>query len=880
MARLHRPAEDRCREPSRPPSEEKSGHVSHPSLRSTLVPLASGLAAVIAVCGLCGATPALGATGASWAGAVEAGRAAATGGAASVRAQEWWLTGLHVTQAWPTTQGSGVTVAVLSTGVAASHPDLTGSVITGPDYTGSGRKPGGAFWGVDGTEVAGLIAGHGHGSGDASGIIGVAPAAKVLSVRVNLEFNDPLNSDAAVARRLPAAIASGITYAVDHGARVIDLPLDPGTFGLTGDGDPAAAGGSAAERSAVAAAARKGVILVAPAGDDGQGPGIVNYPAGYPGVIAVGAVGRNGRLAAFSSRRSYVTLTAPGVNLVTATPPDGYQTISSTSTASGIVAGVAALIVSRFPQLSAAQVTQALTKSTVATAAATPPTAGGVVAGSASAPGTGYGTVNAARAVELAAVISSAGQVRQTATPTATPTPTAAPPKPLRAAAAPHRANASSLAGELVRDAVAVLGVLIVLLIVLLLIMNSRRRRAVTAAQARTGQTPGVHAHRRPDRAASSGPRAGRAAARRAANAARATAAANPGAGALPGTGALPGAVGRPAPSQPTAPATSAWPAPGGWQGGSIIGEIAHSSPPSSRPAMTSAPKPTPSRSSRGAAGRRGSANPASPPWAPAAEPVRNAGPLPMAAANWFSPEPGPGIRVPGDMTAPAAPATEPAPSAFDAPALPSFDRTAAPPASGFPSAPSAPFDPPASPDFPDSPPESDFPAGRPPASDFPVRPAADFRGPPPGYGFTPGPAGFDVTAPQRALGFTTPAEREMPGPATGPEFLTQRNMGFAAAPVATDYPAPPKPGVAPASSAPSAPSVSSAPAAPPVPRPLSGPSAPASPYPGAAEPPGGGSGAGPAGDPGSVWDLAATDVFPVAPPEPGNDDAPDASES
>lgn len=664
--------------------------MSHPSLRSTLVPLASGLAAVIAVCGLCGATPAFGAD--------------------SVRAQEWWLTGLHVTQAWPTTQGSGVTVAVLSTGVAASHPDLAGSVITGPDYTGSGRTPGGAFWGVDGTGVASLIAGHGHGSGDASGIIGVAPAAKVLSIRVTLEFNDPLNSDAAVARLLPAAIASGITYAVDHGARVIDLPLDPGTFGLTGDGDPAAAGGSAAERSAVAAAVRKGVILVAPAGDDGQGPGIVNYPAGYPGVIAVGAVDRNGRLAAFSSRRTQVTLTAPGVGLVAATPPDGYQAISSTSTASGIVAAVAALIVSRFPRLSAAQVTQALTKSTVATAAASPPTAGAVVAGSASAPGTGHGTVNAARAVELAAAISSAGQVRQTATPTATP------PKPPRAAAAPHRVNAGTLAGSLVRDAVAVLGVLIALLVVLLLIMNSRRRKAVTAARSRTGHTPGAHAHRRPERAA------------------------------------RPGAAGRPAPAQPTTPAASGWPAPGGWQGGSIIGEIVPSSPPSSRPAMTPAPKTAPSRSSRGAAGQRGSANPASPPWAPAAEPERTTG-LPMAAANWFSPEPGPGIRVPADMTAP------------------------------------------------------------------------------------PAPAGFEVTAPQPALGFTAPAERDMPGPATvpgfpalgsipdfastpatGSEVLTQPDMGFAAAPVATDASA--------------------------------------------------------------VWDLAATDVFPVAPPEPGNDDAPGASQS
>src|SRR5205807_9075796 len=103
-------------------------------------------------------------------------------------------------------------------------------------------------------------------------------------------------------------------------------------------------------------------------GDDGQGPGIVNYPAAYSGVIAVGAVGRNGQLASFSSRRSYVSLTAPGAGLVAAAPAAGYGQISTTGTASGMVAGVAALILSRFPHLTVAQVTRALTESTALTA--------------------------------------------------------------------------------------------------------------------------------------------------------------------------------------------------------------------------------------------------------------------------------------------------------------------------------------------------------------------------------------------------------------------------------------------------------------------------------------------------------------------------------
>ena len=451
--------------------------MSHRSLRSTLIPVASGLVAVIAVCGLAGVTGVLG--------SVPAYASADYGVAGTgVQGQEWWLAGLHVTQAWPSTEGAGITVAVLSTGVAAGHPDLAGSVSTGPDFTGSGRTAGGPFWGIDGTEVAGVIAGHGHGTGRESGILGVAPAAKILSIRVNLEYNDPLNSDAAIARRLAAAIADGITYAVDHGARVIDLPLDPGTAGLTGQGDPAAAGGSQAEQAAVAYALRKNVVLVAPAGDDALGRGLVNYPAAYPGVIAVGAVARNGQLAPFSSRHSYVSLTAPGVDLMAVTPPDDYARISSTSTSSGIVAGVAALILSRFPHLTVAQVTQALTE--------------GTTTDRAGAPGTGHGTVDAARAVDLAAAITSADQPRRAARPAARPHK----PERLPATTAVARTNASTLAGSLVRYVVAGLCGLIVLLVVLTLLMRSRRERA-RAAAAQAGSTRvrprGLHEQRKPE---------------------------------------------------------------------------------------------------------------------------------------------------------------------------------------------------------------------------------------------------------------------------------------------------------------------------------------------------------------------------------------------
>ncbi|MGH3247349.1 MAG: S8 family serine peptidase, partial [Trebonia sp.] len=336
---------------------------------------------------------------------------------AVTRADQWWLSALGVPAVSRTAPpaGKGVTVAVLSTGVDASHPDLTGTVTTGPDFGQTGRKPGGSYWGAEGTAVAGLIAGHGHGSGGTEGSTGVAPGARILSLQVTLEYNDPLNSDAAITRRLPAAIAAGIRYAVGHGASVIALPLDPGTLGAAPGGDPAA-GGSAAERAAVSFALAHDVLLVAPAGDNGADTGSVNYPAAYPGVIAVGATARSGQLAPFASTRSYIALTAPGsgttpdpavyggmtadpaAGLMVPAPDGGYQPLASTDMAAALTAGVAALIRSHYPWLTVAQVTQALEHGVSAPPGGTHPAAAGW----------GRGELDAAAALNSAATIAAA----------------------------------------------------------------------------------------------------------------------------------------------------------------------------------------------------------------------------------------------------------------------------------------------------------------------------------------------------------------------------------------------------------------------------------------------------------------------------------------
>jgi serine protease len=404
-----------------------------------------------------------------------------------VRQQQWWLSALHVTQAQRTATGSGVTIALLDTGVDPAQPDLAGSVITGPDLTKSGEKLGQPFFGVHGTAMASLIVGHGHGAGGANGVLGVAPRAKLLSVRVVLDANDPAAADSAITSGLPAAIAAGIRYAVSSGAQVIDLPLDPGespsalqasTDPVPAPGTPptaadlaarAAAGGSRAEQAAVAFALSKGVVLVAPAGDTGTSTDGVNFPASYRGVISVGAFDSNFIKAPFTSHQPYVTLTAAGSGMAAATPA-GYATVSTTAAASAVVTGIAALIRSQYPQLTPAQVSQALTSSTVFRRA------GGLTDGS------GHGTADAEAALLAAAKIAKPLPPQAGARAVARPLP-AAPAVPF---------IDQGLGRTLWRDALISLAVLIVLLLPIVVYALARRRRARARTPARADRELGA----------------------------------------------------------------------------------------------------------------------------------------------------------------------------------------------------------------------------------------------------------------------------------------------------------------------------------------------------------------------------------------------------
>lgn len=255
--------------------------------------------------------------------------------------QGWWYTELDLAHAWTVSQGAGVTVAVLDTGVRPTLGDLRGQVLRGTDLFG-GSDPG---WDDSGT-AGNRLFGHGSamaafiaGTGRGAGLVGVAPKAKILPVRLG-------DGRGAETDKIPA----GIRWAVDHGADVINMSI-----GTVASCPPA-------EQSAVDYAVRHDVILVASSGDH---PSPVNAPADCIGVIAVGGTVDSTAFRAWPDEGFGPSLdfVAPGDHL-TAELLDNRLTTAAgkgTSASAAFVSGTFALLRSKFPHDSARQiVTRAL----------------------------------------------------------------------------------------------------------------------------------------------------------------------------------------------------------------------------------------------------------------------------------------------------------------------------------------------------------------------------------------------------------------------------------------------------------------------------------------------------------------------------------------
>ncbi|MER7768188.1 type VII secretion-associated serine protease mycosin [Kitasatospora sp. NPDC096140] len=286
-----------------------------------------------------------------------------------IRDQQWALKSFEAdAKVWPVSQGEGVIVAVVDTGVNSEHQDLTGQVLPGADFSGT-QSDGRIDTDGHGTGMASLIAGHGHGA--QTGVMGLAPKAKILPVKVRTSDGGPIPEQ--------NDLAEAIRFAVDHGARVVNMSIS---------------GSSRFEtqvRKAVQYAVSKDVVLVAGSGNDGSDRG-VEYPAAFPGVVAVGASDSKGVVWDGSTSGSETTLIAPGVEIyrATAKSPTSYGVANGTSDSTAYVSATAALIRSKYPDLSAGQVINRMIKS------ATPPANGTVVPNS----HYGYGILAPAKALE------------------------------------------------------------------------------------------------------------------------------------------------------------------------------------------------------------------------------------------------------------------------------------------------------------------------------------------------------------------------------------------------------------------------------------------------------------------------------------------------
>jgi len=284
-----------------------------------------------------------------------------THGIAAPAATPWAQQALGFSAVWPLTQGTGVTVAVVDSGVDA-NPQFGDRVTVGPDLAGvTFGTPAGADCVGHGTSVASII-----GAAPLAGIsfAGVAPQAGILSVKIT-------NSDT-----FPGQVtAQAIRDAVNLGANVINLSL-------------ATTVSTPALQAAVQFAQARNVVVVAAAGNDSAGGATGPfYPAAYPGVLSVGAVGPDGSLASFSDTRTPVSVTAPGIGVTSAYPgtfPAAYNPgDNGTSFAAAFVSGIAALVRASYPDLDEAQVVARIT----------------TTADGPAGPGTGHGMVNPVQAV-------------------------------------------------------------------------------------------------------------------------------------------------------------------------------------------------------------------------------------------------------------------------------------------------------------------------------------------------------------------------------------------------------------------------------------------------------------------------------------------------
>ena len=224
---------------------------------------------------------------------------------------------LHLQQAHDIATGDHVLVAVIDSGIDRQHPELDGAVAGGFDAFAGDLQPH-----QHGTAMAGAIVAHGR-------LMGVAPGARILAVRA-------FDGEEAGSRSTTTRIVDALQWTANSAARVVNMSF-------TGPDDPGM-------RRMIAALRQKGMVMVAAAGNDGP-QAAPDYPAAYPGVIAVTATDIDDHLLSVANHGAYVAVAAPGVEIFVAAPSGGYGFTTGTSIATAHVSGLAALLLQRDPRL-------------------------------------------------------------------------------------------------------------------------------------------------------------------------------------------------------------------------------------------------------------------------------------------------------------------------------------------------------------------------------------------------------------------------------------------------------------------------------------------------------------------------------------------------
>ncbi len=252
------------------------------------------------------------------------------------RVNQWGLDRVAFEEAAALVDTSDVIVAVVDTGVRATHEDLQGVLLTGADMI-DGVVDGTEADHFHGSHVAGIIAAS---TDNGIGMSASAPGVTILPVRVLDSSGSGSSSD----------VADGIIWAADQGADVINLSL-----GSTSN--------SLVVESAIDYAVGKGVVVVAAAGNSGAAGNPTMYPAALPNVISVGAIDSYDTRASFSGYGDWVDLTAPGVSILSlhGLGDTSYAYANGTSMASPFVASAAALLKAVDPTITPAEVLSVLT---------------------------------------------------------------------------------------------------------------------------------------------------------------------------------------------------------------------------------------------------------------------------------------------------------------------------------------------------------------------------------------------------------------------------------------------------------------------------------------------------------------------------------------